>query len=80
MLAPMHRHPVTSTTVESVGYDEKTAVLEIEFVAGAAGHSDGTVYDYYMVPPSVFHGLMKAESPGRFFGEFVRDKFSFRQV
>lgn len=68
----MHRHAITSSTVESVGYDEKTAVLQIEFVGGA-------VYDYYLVPPSVFHSLMKAESPGRFFGDFIRDKFQFRQ-
>ena len=73
MLAAMQRHRVTSTTVLSVGYDDRTAVLEIEF-------AEGQVYEYYMVPPSVFHGLMKAESPGRFFGEFIRDKFQFRTV
>ena len=73
MLAAMQRHRVTSTTILSVGYNDRTAVLEVEFVEGQA-------YEYFMVPPSVFHGLMKAESPGRFFGEFIRDKFQFRSL
>ncbi|WP_090481787.1 KTSC domain-containing protein [Nakamurella panacisegetis] len=69
----MQRHRVVSTTVASVGYDDRTAVLQIEFV-------QGQVYEYFMVPASVFHGLMKAASPGRFFGEFIRDKFRFRAL
>ena len=73
MLAPMQRHILTSSTMSSAGYDDKTAVLEIEF-------AEGHVYEYFMVPPSVFHGLMKAKSPGRFFGEFVRDRFQFRAL
>jgi hypothetical protein len=64
---------VSSTTISSVGYDDQTAVLQIEFV-------EGNSYEYFMVPPSIFRGLMKAQSPGRFFSEFIRDKFRFRAL
>ncbi|MFH1919785.1 MAG: KTSC domain-containing protein [Planctomycetota bacterium] len=39
--------------------------LEIEFTNGA-------VYRYFDVPPEVYHGLMAAESHGRYFHQHVR--------
>jgi len=30
----MHRTPVTSTNIRSIGYDGQTATLEVEFVSG----------------------------------------------
>jgi hypothetical protein len=49
-----------------VGYDQEQRVLEIEFTNGA-------VYQYSDVPPEVHHGLMAAESHGRYFHQHVRD-------
>lgn len=34
VVAPMEREPVLSSTIESVGYDPVTAVLEIQFTHG----------------------------------------------
>jgi hypothetical protein len=66
----MDRKPVTSSTIESVGYDALTAVLEVEF-------QGGSLYQYFMVPSSVHDGLMKAASKGRFYGEFVRSRYRY---
>ena len=58
---------VSSSAIRSVGYDQASNVLEIEF-------PNGTVYQYYDVPKSVYQGLMNAESHGRYFHQHVRDK------
>lgn len=71
--AAMQREPVSSSVVESIGYNPTTAVLEIKLVAGA-------IYEYFMVPPSVHAELMKAASKGHFYGEFVRTRFNYRKL
>ena len=66
----MRRKPVTSTAVSSVGYDERSSMLEVEFESGA-------VYDYFDVPPKVYHDLLKAPSVGSFVSRQVRDQYPF---
>jgi hypothetical protein len=68
----VNRHPVDSSTIAAVGYDRDTAVLEIEFTSG-------DVYEYFLVPHSVYDGLLRATSKGRFFGEHLRDRYRFRR-
>ena len=51
----IERTQVRSSALRSVGYDEDSQTLEIEFTNGA-------VYQYFDVPPEVHHGLMAAES------------------
>jgi hypothetical protein len=63
---------VTSTVLRAVGYDEATAVLEIEFVSG-------DVYRYFAVPPSVHRALVESESPGRYFNLSINDRYPTRQ-
>ena len=63
----IERTPVRSSALRSVGYDEDSQTLEIEFTNGA-------VYRYFNVPPEVYRGLMAAESHGRYFHQQVRDK------
>lgn len=69
----MKRHPVDSSTIAAVGYDRDTAVLEVEFTSG-------DVYEYFLVPHSVYDGLLEATSVGRHFGDHVRDRYRFRRV
>lgn len=69
----MRRTPVTSSALASVGYEPRTAELEIEFTSG-------DVYRYFAVPPSVHHDLMAADSHGRFFQGHIRDRYPTRQV
>jgi len=52
----MNRQPVTSSTVESVGFDDDSSTLEIAF-------HDGSVYQYFDVPRAVYDMLVQAESP-----------------
>jgi hypothetical protein len=49
----MRRQHVASSAISSVGYDERSSVLEVEFESGA-------VYDYFNVPPRVHQDLLKA--------------------
>jgi hypothetical protein len=66
----MHRTHVTSSAISSVGYDDRSAVLEVEFCSGA-------VYDYLNVPKKVYRALLKAPSKGGFVSRRVRDRYPF---
>jgi hypothetical protein len=70
----MDRTAVKSSQIASVGYDQTKQVLEVEFKRGNA------VYQYESVPKSIHAGLLSAESPGKYFGAFVREKFPFRKL
>lgn len=61
----MERTPVQSSSVSSVGYDRDSSTLEIEFL-------NGSVYQYFSVPESIFNGLMNAPSKGTFLDQFVK--------
>ena len=61
----MEREYVVSSAIDSVGYDELSETLEIEFCSGG-------VYQYYDVPESVYEELMDAASIGSFFHEHIR--------
>jgi hypothetical protein len=66
----IHRHPVSSSAISSVGYDPRLSTLEVEFKSGA-------VYDYHGVPPKVYKSLLEAPSKGRFISRRIRDRFEF---
>ena len=68
----MKRQRVDGSTIAAVGYDKDTAVLEIEFTSG-------DLYEYFLVPRSVFDGLLQATSKGRFFGDHIRDRYRFQR-
>ncbi len=69
----MFREPVTSSTIASVGYDSRHAVLEVEFQSGA-------VYRYFSVPRNVFRNLREAPSKGSFLNRRIRDRYRFARV
>jgi hypothetical protein len=69
----LERQPVKSRILRSVGYDESTKILEIEF------HT-GLVYQYSGVPPKVYADLMHSGEIGKYFSEKVRPKFPAKQV
>lgn len=66
----MQRKHVTSSAISSVGYDEGSSTLEVEFQSGA-------VYDYFDVPPRIYRALLKASSKGRFLSRRIRDRYPF---
>jgi hypothetical protein len=59
--------------MRSVGYDQTSNVLEIEF-------SGGEVYRYFGVPSDVHRGLMTAKSAGRYFHEYIREACEYKCV
>lgn len=69
----MERTPVISSNVASVGYDDATQTLEVEFHGGA-------VYQYFDVPRTVFDGLMAADSKGGFMHQQVRGVYRYARV
>lgn len=72
-MGDVHRQRLDSSTIAAAGYDRDTAVLEIEFTSG-------DVYEYFLVPNSIFEGLLRATSKGRFFGDHLRDRYRFRKI
>jgi hypothetical protein len=69
----MQRESVTSSNVESVGYDESSQTLEVEF-------KDGSVYQYYNVGSNIFEELMKSPSKGKFIAYQVKNAFPYTRV
>jgi len=68
----MRRIPVRSSVIATVGYDDETAVLEVEFRSGDR-------YRYFAVPPSVHKALLGADSPGAYFNKHISDHYPTRQ-
>ena len=66
----MLRLVVKSSAITSIGYDEKTRILEIEF-------KNGTVYRYKEVPRHIYDELRKADSAGAYVNANIRDKYDY---
>ncbi len=69
----MKRQPVISSNLRSVGYDDSSEILEIEFQSGG-------VYRYYGVPREVFEELLNASSKGRYFLANIRDTYRYARA
>lgn len=64
---------INSTTARSVGYDEKTKTLEVEF-------NTGEIYDYLRVPKTAYKKLMESNSKGAYLNKYIKPEYNFRQV
>ncbi|NTH66574.1 KTSC domain-containing protein [Agrobacterium rhizogenes] len=69
----MMRDSVASTTVASIGYDEPTQTLEVEF-------STGSIYQYYNVTAFLYEQLMQAPSKGQFLNTNIRNAYPYSRV
>lgn len=69
----MDRDNVVSTNIASIGYDEASQTLEVEFL-------NGTVYQYYNVPPGLYEQLMSEGSKGRFLNMYIKNAFPYSRV
>lgn len=67
----MERKQVDSSRIRSVGFDDPTRTLTIEF-------KDGKIFEYYDVDRAVYLGLTVAESVGRYFNEHVKGKYRYK--
>ena len=69
----MDREPVKSTSVASIGYDDLSRTLEIEF-------RSGSVYRYYDVPEQIYTDLIAASSLGRFINYKIKPRFAYKEI
>ena len=66
----MERPSVTSSNINSIGYDADSQILEIEF-------DNGSVYEYSGVPEGEHTGLMNADSKGTYFNANIKNRYPF---
>jgi hypothetical protein len=69
----MQRTPVSSTAIQSVGYDPAGLILEIEFTTGR-------VYQYRGGPPATYARLMGASSQGTYFNARIKGHYPEQKV
>ena len=69
----MERTAVSSSMVLSLGYDEASQTLEVEF-------NSNLVYQYYNVPSVVFEQMMASESVGKFINSQGKPNFPSSRV
>jgi hypothetical protein len=60
----MQRISVSSSNVDSVGYDAQTQTLEVAF-------KSGDIYQYSGVPTNVYEAIMSASSVGSYLHQHV---------
>lgn len=66
----MERQAVSSSNIASVGYEETSETLEVEF------SKNGRVYQYLNVPSFMFERLMQANSVGTFFNAEIKSAYT----
>lgn len=69
----MQRQPVQSSNVASVGYDDGSRILEVEFHGGG-------VYHYLNVPEAVYHALISASSIGSYLNANIKTRYQFTKI
>ena len=69
----MEKTPVTSSNVASIGYDEDSSTLEIEF-------KNGATYQYFDVPENVFTELRDADSIGEYLAARIKGTYRYSKV
>jgi hypothetical protein len=70
----MEMTPVTSSQIESVGYDPDTMKLHIRFLSK---RGPGSLYQYDNVDLETFNGLVGADSVGRYFGSTIKGNSNY---
>lgn len=69
----MERKPVSSSNIASIGYDEATSTLEIEFL-------NNSIYQYFDVPQHIYQGLMNADSHGQYLAQIIKGVYRYSKV
>ena len=69
----MEKIPVTSSNVESIGYDEDSSTLQVEF-------KNGSTYQYFDVPVNIFTGLRDADSVGGYLAANIKGTYRYSKV
>ena len=70
----MDRDFVDSSMITSIGYDQSSGTMEVEF------RSNGQVWQYYDVPETTYNDVRAASSLGKAFGAVIRNQFREARV
>ena len=66
----LHREPVESSNIVSIGYAPDIGFLDVEFTTGA-------VYRYFNVPRELQAALREADSHGKFLSNNIKREFAY---
>ncbi|WP_264564691.1 KTSC domain-containing protein [Flavobacterium sp. N3904] len=69
----MNRKSVTSSNIASIGYDDSSETLEIEF-------KNGGIYQYFDVPEKIYNGIMSASSHGEYLAQNIKGYYRYSKV
>ncbi len=64
-------HPVESSNIEAIGYDEEEEMLYVAFTAKRT--TPRTLYQYFNVSPDEFSNFLAADSKGKYFHQYIRE-------
>lgn len=67
----MERIHVESSNVISIGYEEDSSTLEVEFNSG--------IYRYYDVPSYIYNELMRSDSKGSYLHQNIKSNYSYER-
>ena len=70
----MDRDVVDSSMIESIGYDQSTGTVEVEF------RSNKQIWQYYDVPESTYNDVRSAGSLGKAFNAMIKKHFREARV
>ena len=69
----MERKTVQSSNIASIGYDEKSSTLEIEFL-------NNSIYQYFDVPEHIYKALMQADSQGQYLAQNIKGVYRYSRI
>ena len=69
----MDRTPVSSSNIASIGYDQESSTLEVEF-------NNGAIYQYFDIGENLYNQLMSAGSKGGFLASNIKGSYRFSKV
>lgn len=64
---------VKSSNLKSIGYDQSSNTLEIEFL-------NGGIYQYFNIPSQIHLAIMNAVSKGTYFHANIRGNYKYRRI
>jgi len=69
----MERTFVQSSNIRSIGYDPRSAILEVEFTSG-------DIYQYFDVAEHLYQQFLHTSSHGQFLNDYISYNYRYRKV
>lgn len=76
----MNRTPVTSSNIQTIGYDPAARVMEVEFGDFDMDYPTNRVYVYKDVPPEVHEALMAHPSHGHYLNMHIAFEYAYEFI